>query len=572
MTCNVFTSVEENRLRSLLFVVALAAAAPPSSTSAATPASRGDIANYAEHQLLANYSPDGPGAAVIIARGDEVLFRGARGKADVEHGMPLSADSGFDIGSITKQFAAAGLLKLAEAGKVSLDDPLSKFVKDYPQGDKITIRELLNHTSGIKSYTDAHDPARNGLTTMQLVDSFKNDKPEFEPGAGWAYDNSGYVLVGAVIEAVSGMPWPRYLTQTLFEPLHLDHTGYGADPAVVARQAHGYTVSQGKALPAPLESRSHPHADGSLVSTVDDLLKWNRALHTGRVLESESYRQMITPVGMAVPEQYGFGVWHTTLHHHEMIGHSGHISGFSAYLLYLPETDISVAVLQNMDRAPGVVDPGETARKFAAFALGEPYAAPKPIVLGAAALNEAEGIYGIDPAGPRYGSKQGARVLRVIAGTLTVAQTGGTRSDLMPIATDTFQSKDSFDRLRLERSDAGGVVAVRLFPDGEGAGQLLARAGDRAVPSSSGMPSRAALERFAGTYLADGLALRVFLERDQLKAELAGQPPVALVAESPSTFLVAEVDATVEFAPQEGVPLTATLHQGNETIVAKRQP
>jgi CubicO group peptidase (beta-lactamase class C family) len=558
-------------MRSWFLFVALAAATSPSSTSAAAPVSRSDIANYAEHQLLANYSPDGPGAAVIIARGDEVLFRGARGKADVEHGVPLSADSGLDIGSITKQFAAAGLLKLVEAGKVSLDDPLSKFIKEYPQGDRITVLELLNHTSGIKSYTDTPDPARNGLSTMQLVDSFKNEKPEFAPGTGWAYDNSGYVLVGAVIEAASGMPWQRYLKQTLFEPLRLDHTGYGADASVVARQAHGYTLSQGKALPAPLESQSHPHADGSLVSTVDDLLKWNRALHKGRVLGHESYRRMITPVGLAAPEQYGFGVWHTTLRNHEMIGHSGHISGFSAYLLYLPETEISVAVLQNMDRAPAVADAGESARKFAAFALGEPYPAPKPIVLDAAALNEAEGIYGIDPAGPRYGSKQGARVLRVIAGTLTVAQTGGVRSDLMPIAADTFQSKDSFDRLQLERSSAGVVTAVRLFPDDEGAGRLLARVGQRVVPSS-GMPSHAALERVAGTYLADGLTLHVFLDRDQLKVELAGQPPVALVAESPSTFLVAEVDATVEFAPREGVPLTATLRQGSETIEAKRQP
>ena len=559
-------------MRSSFFCVALAMAAASATQAATTSASKSDIAHYVEQQLLANYAADGPGAAVIVARGDEIVFRGARGSGDVEHRTPLSADSEFDIGSITKQFAAAGLLKLVEAGKVALGDPLSKFVKDYPNGDHITVQELLDHTSGIKSYTDAPDPERKALTTLRLVDSFKNEKPEFAPGSAWAYDNSGYVLVGAIIEATSGLPWQLYLKQVLFEPLGLHHTGYGADPAVVARQAHGYTLSEGKAVPAPLESQSRPYADGSLVSTVDDLLTWNRALHKGRVLKSETYRRMITPVGAAVPEQYGMGLWHTTLRKHEMIGHSGHISGFSAYLLYLPQADISVAVLQNMDRAPGVVDPGENARKFAAFALGDPYPTPAPIALDAAALRQAEGVYGVDPPGPRDGSKQGARVLRVIAGSLTVARTGTARSELMPIAADTFQSTSNFDRLQLERNGAGVVTAVRWFPDGEGSGRSLSRTSEP-NPTPAFTPSRAALERVVGAYQADGLGLRVFLDGERLKAEVVGAPPaIALFAESPSTFLVAEVDGTVEFAPAEGVPLTATLHQGNETIVAKRQP
>ena len=543
----------------------------PASLYAAAPPSKAELAHYAEQLLTANYTKGGPGAAVIVARGDEVLFRGARGMADVEHATSLSASGLFDIASITKQFAAAGLLKLAEAGKVSLDDPLSKFVKDYPNGDNITVLELLNHTSGIKSYTELPVPVGKAMTTAQLIDSFKSEKPDFAPGTYWAYDNSGYVLVGAVIEVASGMPWCAYLRQTLLQPLGLSHTGCGGDPAVIARQAHGYTMSDGKPVPAPLLSALRPYADGSLVSNVDDLLKWNRALHRGRVLKGDSYRRMITPVGKAVPEQYGLGLWHTTLRGHEMIGHSGHISGFSAYLLYLPQSRISVAILQNMDRAPGVADPTQGARQLAAFAIGEPYPAVTPVAVDVLALQQAQGAYGTDPPGPRELSPQGARVLRVIDGKLTMARTGDDRAELIPIAAGTFQAGSSFDRLRLERDPAGAVTAVRLFPWGEGEGLLLTRTSGPPPPAQLSLP-RAALERLAGPYEADGLAMRVFLDGERLKIEIGGQPPDAtLLAETANKFFAAEVDATLEFTPAEGMPQVAILHQGSDVIEFKRK-
>jgi D-alanyl-D-alanine carboxypeptidase len=538
------------------------------------PASASEIAREAERQLAENYAKDGPGAALIIARGDKVLFRGARGMADVERATPLMPDDLFKIGSITKQFAAAGLLKLVESGKVALNDPLSKFIKDYPDGARITVQQLLNHTSGVKSYTDiraADDLVPKGTTTAQLIDSFKNAKPDFAPGAGWAYDNSGYVLVGAVIEAASGMAWHAYLQQSLLRPLGLSHTGYDEDPVLASRLVHGYVVSDGKATPAA--GLSAVHADGALVSNVDDLLAWNRALHEGRVLRNDSYRKMITPIGEAVPEQYGFALWHTTLRDRDMLGHSGHISGFSAYLLYLPKTRTSVAMLQNMDRAPHVTDPTTSARTLAAFAIGAPYPAAKSIAVDMTALRQGEGIYGIDPAGPSFARVQGARVLRLINGTLTIARTGGERSSLIPIAVDTFRAQDSFDRLQLERDARGAVTALRYFPWSEGAGLVLARAREsRSSALRSGDVSQAALERVTGLYAADGMTLHIVLDHGTLKGDIGQPPMITLFAESPTTFLVAEVDATLEMTPVEGKPQLATLHQGNEVVVFKRKP
>ncbi|HEY4126051.1 MAG TPA: serine hydrolase domain-containing protein [Rhizomicrobium sp.] len=558
----------------LLFLLAtfVAAAALPAPLYAASLPSKDTVARYADQMLTENYTQDSPGATVIVARGDQVLFRGARGMSDVEHATPLKPGDLLDIGSITKQFTAAGLLKLVEAGKVSLDDPLSKFIKDCPGGNTITVLELLNHTSGVKDYSDTPGPQNKPLTIKEAIDSFKNEKPDFAPGKNWAYDNSGYLLISAVIEAVSGVPWHVYLQKTLFDPLGLAHTRYSGDPAVAAGQMHGYKLVNGKPMPAPLVSQTRSYGDGALISNVDDLLKWNRALHEGHVLHRATYREMITPVGAAAAEQYGLGISHTTLRGHDMLGHSGHISGYSAYLLYLPQSATTVAILQNMDRDARVTDPEENARKLAAFAIGKPYPAPQPIAVDAATLRQAEGAYGTDPPGPRAGSHQGRRLLRVADGGLTIARTADYRFALIPLGPDTFQSTDGLDRIDLVRNPAGVATAIRFFPRGEGEGQLLPlQDGSKPNPQIALPPD--AQTNLTGSYLVEGMEARAFMENGLLKLELVGQDNSAatLLAESPRKFFAAEVDAAVEFTPAEGKAQSLTVHQSGENIVFQRK-
>jgi CubicO group peptidase (beta-lactamase class C family) len=168
-------------MRPLLLPLALATVLLAPATALAAPASKAEVARAAQTLLAENYRSDGPGAVLLVARGDEVLFRGARGQADLDKRVPLTADGMFEIGSVSKQFAAAGLLKLVEAGKVGLDDPLSKYVKDFPNGEHITVRELLNHTSGVKSYTGISGYMmgpliQRDLTTAQLIDVFKTNR------------------------------------------------------------------------------------------------------------------------------------------------------------------------------------------------------------------------------------------------------------------------------------------------------------------------------------------------------------------------------------------------------------
>jgi CubicO group peptidase (beta-lactamase class C family) len=471
---------------SLLFIALAVAGALPTSMLAQTPASPAEVTQYAERLMAATYRPDAPGAAVLIARGDEVLFRGARGLANVTTGTPLTTDAVFRIGSVSKQFAAAGLLKLVEAGKVSLDDPLTKYVPGFPNGEHITVLELLNHTAGVKNYTSIaawrQGPIDRDLSTAQTIAIFRDAKADFAPGSDWSYSNSGYVLVGAVIEAASGQTWHDYLRTSLFEPLGLTHTGYAADPGFAARQVRGYSLDDGKVVPAKLISMTIPHAAGALVSTVDDLLKWNRALHEGRVLRNPSYARMITPVGNARAAKYGFGIELATVQGRPMLEHSGGIFGFESMLEYVQGPDISVVVLQNNDSNDDYKGPDMIARKLAAAALGEPYPEATAIPMDMATIKQFEGVYRIDDAS--------ARVLRVVDGKLTAQRTGGERSVLIPIARDEFLYSDGLNRITMQRDAAGKITGMRFFADGEPPGTLVTRSRELLPTARQEVPLR----------------------------------------------------------------------------------
>lgn len=553
----------------LLFVAVGIAGLPLASAWAGSPADKASVTRYAENMMADFYRPDSPGAAVLVARGDEILYRGARGLADVKAGTPLTAESVFRIGSISKQFAAAGLLKLVEAGKVSLDDPLSNYLPSFPNGEHITVLELLNHTSGVKDYTHIaawrEGPIERDVSTAQLIATFRDAKPDFAPGEDWAYDNSGYALVGAVIEAVTGQPWHAYLRTALFEPLGLSHTGYGADPEFAAQQVPGYSLEDGKVVPAKVISMTIPNAAGALVSTVDDLLKWNRALHEGRVLKSKTYARMITPVGKAVEANYGLGLELATVKGRLMLDHSGGIFGFESMLEYVPGPDISVVVLQNNDSNEDDKGPDMIARKLAAAALGEPYPESTAIAVDATTLKQFEGVYRIDD--------RSARVLRVFDGKLTAQRTGGQRSVLLPIAPDEFLYSNGLDRFTVQRNAAGAVAGMRFFANGEPPGVPVALTQEPLPTERQAVPlRRMALDRVLGTYAAGEMNMKVFMDGDRFKAQMGGQAPVEIFAESPDLFFMTADDATLAFAADKGHARAVTLSLGGRTMELRRLP
>lgn len=560
-------------MRLLLLIVAQIAAA---TLQAAVPPSKSDVARYAEQLLADNYAKEDPGVAVIVARGDEVLFRGARGMASIELGVPLSPDQVFEIGSVSKQFTAAGLLKLVEQGKLRLDDPLTKFVPGYPNGDKISVRMLLNHTSGIKSIAESEGDFSDRflsqkMTIAQVIDIFKNEKPDFAPGTDWHYNNSAYVLDGAIIEAVSGMSWQTYLQQALFAPLGLSHTGFGDETlALIPGHVRGYSWHDGHWAAARYMDMSVPATAGALVSTVDDLLRWNRALHEGRVLKPDSYRQMITPTGNAVKDRYGFGIWHETLRGTDVLQHGGDIFGFSAYLIYLPREHVSVAALYNTDfdsARPGNMNVQTLARLLAAYVIGKPYAERKPIAIDAAMLKQYEGVYRIDA--------ENTRMLRVTDGKLTSQRTGSPLFNLIPVAKDTFvfDGNEGLSRMVFEKNSAGKIVRMRFFPQDEGGGDVVPRTNEPlpAQHISISLP-KSSLRRLVGKYVGGDMTMTIELQDDKLTAQLDGQPAFEIFAESPTRFFAKIVDATLDFAPGESPALSITLHQDGQDVVFQRKP
>ncbi|WP_281849518.1 serine hydrolase domain-containing protein [Dyella sp. GSA-30] len=384
-------------IRSFCFVV-MAALAP---IAVAVPVTSAVVAKQAQAALEHATSSDGPGAVILIARGDEIIYRAARGSAQIELGVPLQADQTFRIASITKMFTAALVVKLAQLGQLSLDDKLATYVPGIANGETITLRQLLNHTAGVSDIV--HDPqpgffARK-VDTATLIAEIKKREPSFPPGTRFAYSNAGYILLGAVIEKVTGRPWQDALRTTLLEPLDLKETAYGDNARIVPRRVAGYTTDNANrhVENASYINASVPAAAGALVSTANDLLHWMRALAQGKVVGRDGFKQMTTAVANvpgASTHPYGFGMYIWQVRGNEMVGHTGQIDGFASALAYLPQQDITVVVLANDDN----FDARTMARRMAAIALGQPYADPVPAKLTEDQLRAFEGVYRIDDA------------------------------------------------------------------------------------------------------------------------------------------------------------------------------
>lgn len=349
----------------------------------ATQAAPASLAGAIDASIGGYYKPNEPGATVIVVQEGKTVFRKAYGMADTVAGKPMRADMVMRLGSITKQFTAVAILMLAEEGKLALTDDITRFFPGYPSGGKkITVEHLLTHTSGIVSYTGKPDYVSgmtNDLTVAQMIDSFKNDPLEFEPGTQYRYNNSGYFLLGAIIERVAGQPYARFLEQRIFTPLGMTDTAYegherGKAPRALGHSREGQVYARSAAL-----SMTQPYAAGALVSSVDDLARWDAAISAGKLLTPASWQRAFTPYKLAsgTSTGYGYGWEMGSLQGVPTIAHGGGINGFHTYALRLPGQKVFVAVLSNADS--GLASPDIVASKAAAIAIGKPFPILKEI-------------------------------------------------------------------------------------------------------------------------------------------------------------------------------------------------
>ncbi len=361
------------------------------------------------------------GAAVAVVRGADTLALRGYGYADVEFDVPMPTRAIFEIGSVTKQFTAAAVLQLVEQGKVSLDDDLTKYLPTYPtRGRHVTVRRLLDHTSGIHNYTDI--PAfltiqARKLPKDSLVALFAAEPFDFEPGAAMSYTNSGYFLLGLIVERASGLSYAEYVQRNLFQRAGMADSRYCGERAVFKRRAHGYQPDSGRLMRAEYMDHTYPYAAGSLCSTVNDLVAWNAALHGGRILGPRAYAEMVTPGTLAdgTPLRYAKALAVDSTLGRRRLHHSGGIYGFVSELAYFPDDRTSIVVLLNTS---GSASPTAMAQGIAEALYGRP---PARAARFAGDLAQFAGEYGARPGTPptRIAVVDGALALQPASGAAT---------------------------------------------------------------------------------------------------------------------------------------------------------
>lgn len=515
------------------------------------------------------YAADEPGAAVLVAKGDEIVFLDAAGMADLELEVELASDMVFEIGSITKQFTSAAIMMLAEEGKLSVSDPITRHLPDYPSyGDGITIEHLLTHTSGIVSYTGIpgymQTQVQKDVTVEELIDVFSDLPVEFAPGERFAYNNSGYILLGAIVEAASGMRYEEFVRERIFEPLGMKQSYYGCSGCIIPQRVSGYQSGDGGYANQRYLSFTQPYAAGSLMMTVEDLYRWNRALFGGKLVTLESLEMMTTPFVLNGGDttNYAYGLAPNDIRGHRAIRHGGGIFGFVTDAVYLPKEDVFVAVFSN--NTANDISPNFVATKLAALAAGDPFPEFDEITLTEEELRRYVGVYKI--------SENAQRLVTVRDGALHTQRSGGQWIKAYPGSENRFFYKTSLSHFEFV-IEGGQVAAMLMYQDGSREAERAVKVSDEVSTRRAIVVDAAILERYVGVYeLQPGFDLVVSLDGGKLMAQATGQGAVQLHPETETEFFIEEIDAQVTFVVgSDGKVAELILHQGGRDMPARRK-
>lgn len=423
-------------------------------------------------------APRRPGVALLVARGDRIVLQQAIGAANVELDVALDPRQVFKIASVTKIFTAATVMKLAEAGALSLGDPIEKFLPGIPDGRAITIRHLLQHTGGLAdvSLRPAH-PFGDGPSRIDadaLVAALAKASPRFAPGSGWSYSNTGYILLGAVIEKIADKPWYDVVADQVIHPLKLLKTRYAAPEAVVPGRAAGYASDPGTgtAKNARFISPAVPASAGGLESDLGDLFRFMRALTTGKLLSGAGWRAMMTPATISgdavVRERYGLGVYLWQVRGQPVVGHTGQINGFTSMLAWLPGEDVTIVVLANDEN----FDAQTFGRRVAAAMLGRPYLLRPAVTLSPEEMDALAGTY--------QSAQEQSRTVAVRDGRLEVRSGTGKFIPLQMTQDGQLHFvPDELSYFEVVRSERKAILGLNYFFKGEGPPVFLAQTGPR---------------------------------------------------------------------------------------------
>ncbi|OBX27293.1 CubicO group peptidase (beta-lactamase class C family) [Gelidibacter algens] len=514
--------------------------------------------------LSSEYPSDAPGVIVLIAKEGQPIYRKAFGMADLELKVPMQPSNVIEIGSITKQFTVVAILMLEEQGKLKIEDAITKYIPEYPtQGKTITIHQLLNHTSGIRSYTDMpsfQKMARTDMTPTEIIDAFKNEPMDFDPGEKFLYNNSGYILLGHIIEVVSGQTYADFIQKNIFDVVGMTDSYYGSMKTLIPNRASGYSRNENGYSNADYLSLTLPYAAGAIMSTIDDMLKWQNALSANSLVKKTSMEKAIhgSSLNNGEPINYGYGLEEADINGSRSIQHGGGIFGYTTMGIFLPEEDMYVIALSNCDCG----NVNAAALKIAAMAIGKPFPDKKDaIALSEAQLKKWVSVYQFEDEVIRYVTFEN--------GKLFSQREGSSILEIYPMAENNF----IFDggNTSYEFSMKDGKKEAKFT---SGKTIAIGKEIDKVNPSVKTTINLASevLAQYVGKYeLQPGFIMDITTKDQQIFAQLTGQPQLEIFAEKEDTFFLKVVEAQLVFDKNdEGKVKSLTLHQGGQQLPAKK--
>lgn len=514
--------------------------------------------------LSEQFGSDEPGAAALVARNGKIIYKKALGMANMELNVPMHVDNVFRIGSITKQFTAVAILQLMEQGKLNLQDEITRFIPDYPlQGNKITIEHLLTHTSGIRNFTSIKDTTQRGkldLTTNEMIDYFKNEPMRFAPGTKWEYSNSGYFLLGYIIEKITGKTYGEYIEENFFKPLGMNNSLYANDIKIIKNRADGYSIGENGFMNTPYISMTHPYAAGSILSSVEDLFKWNQAVLSYKLIKKETLAKALSRYILADGKEtnYGYGWRLGFIQESPSLWHGGLINGFITMAIYLPEEDVFVAVYSNCD----CNSPEDITAKLAALVIGRPYEYTE-IPVENDLLQSYTGV---------FENGRGQQRIITLSENQLYSQLGRSpKTNIKSYQKDMFFFEDDiFLSMEFSRHINGEVEKMTTKSR---AGNEVWNKTDKPIPDQEAIKlDEKIIGKYVGEYeVTPEFTFSVTRDQDKLFVQAAGQEKFEIAPETETKFFSKVNDAQFEFVKDgSGTVTKAILNQGGREADAKR--
>lgn len=522
------------------------------------------LSNNYDSLLIPQFKANGPGFVALIAENGKVTYQKAYGMANIELGVPMDTSCLFRIGSITKQFTACAILRLAEEGKLSLKDEITKFIPGYPtHGFHITIEHLLSHTSGIKSYTRmkewTNEVQRRSFKPTELINWFRDEPMDFPPGQEFRYNNSAYFILGYIIEQASGKAYADYLKNEFFFPLGLQHTFYDSTNAIFMKRATGYQNINGRVENADYLDMSQPYSAGALVSTTGDLNKWTEALFNGRVISQGSLVKAHTAYKLnnGKPVNYGYGWFLQNINGVPSIEHGGGINGFTSYCLYVPSKKVFVVLLANCSS----VNVNDLAVKMAAIAISKPYE-NKAIKFPADSLIEYQGVY--------QSADNEEAIVRFKDNYLYGWLKGSKRLRFTPSARDKFFVEESFTSIKFIRNSNGKIDSLISF---DRAGVIHWAKTIKSLPKEKQLNlPESILVKYVGDYqLFSSFITTIRMLKGKLYAKGTDQSEFEIFARSESVFTTEDEDIQFIFMKNSSGKVTKIkIYQADQVMEGEK--